>query len=223
MLQPLATVAGAAFVEELKSDNERFLAKLDAEPPVAAPNPASMGALLKAALKNEMEAAEVAAEWVATTPELEAKLVLACHAGDEARHYRLLEEKIRAAGVDLADYNPLDPPSPVLEFLRSLPTTSERISAALVAREAMGGRRNAQFLNFLERAGYFEVARLYRDIINPDEERHHRAGCALLARLAVSPEAQENARRAATRLLEIGDRMRDSFMQKTGCSLIPGC
>ena len=211
---------GRAFVEQLKAENEAILSKLDAEPAGSA---GDIGALLKMALKNEMEAAAIAAEWVASTPELSAKLALARHAGDEARHYQLLEEKARLLSVNLAGFNPLDPPSPVLEYLRTLATTEERIAAALVAREAMGGRRNAQFLKLLERMGQKELAELYRDLINPDEDLHHQAGCRVLAELAVTPEAQERARRAAARLLEIGDRVRSTVMEKTGAACVPGC
>jgi len=216
---------GRAFVEQLKAENERLLSKLDAAPARVAPGSAAAGlaALLKMALKNEMEAAEIAAEWVASTPELDAKLALARHAGDEARHYQLLAEKVRALGVSLDAFDPLVPPSPVLTYLRSLATTVERIAAALVAREAMGGRRNTQFLKFLEAAGQPEIAQLYRDIINPDEERHHQAGCAVLAALATTPQAQESARQAARRLLEIGDQARAAAMEKTGAPVVPGC
>lgn len=215
---------GKAFVEQLKSEHDRLLAKLNAAP--AAPAPASTDALadlLKMALKNEMEAAEIAAEWISTTPELDAKLALARHAGDEARHYQLLQEKTSALGVALDRFDPLTPPSPVLNYLRTLTTTVERIAAALVAREAMGGRRNAQFVQFLESIGQKAIAQLYRDVINPDEERHHQAGCGLLARLAVTQAAQELARRAATRLLEIGDQARTTAMERTGAPAVPGC
>ncbi len=216
---------GEAFVEQLKVENERLLGKLDAAPLVGPESGAAphLVVLLKIALKNELEAAEIAAEWVPTTPELDAKLVLARHAGDEARHYQLLEEKVRAMGVDLAGYVPLDPPSPVLEYLRTLETTVERLAAALVAREAMGARRNAQFLRFLESVGQREIAQLYREVINPDEERHHRAGCRVLAQLATTHEAQERARYAAARLLEIGDQVREATMEKTGATVVPGC
>ncbi len=212
---------GAAFVERLKAENETILRKLDAEPEGSAGG--DLGALLKMALKNEMEAAAIAAEWVASTPELPAKLALARHAGDEARHYQLLEDAARALGVKLSGFDPLEPPSPVLEYLRTLATTEERIAAALVAREAMGGRRNAQFLKLLEPMGQKELAVLYRDVINPDEELHHRAGCRVLAELVTTPEAQARARLAATRLLEIGDRVRSSVMEKTGAACVPGC
>lgn len=211
---------GAAFVEQLKAESEIILSKLDAEPAGSA---GDLSALLKMALKNEAEAFAIAAEWVASTPELPAKLALARHAGDEARHYQLLEDAAGALGVSLAGFHLLEPPSPVLEYLRTLTTTEERVAAALVAREAMGGRRNAQFLKLLERMGQKDLAALYRDVINPDEDQHHRAGCRLLAELAKAPEAQERARRAAARLLEIGDRVRSTVMEKTGAACVPGC
>lgn len=215
---------GAEFVAKLKTESESILAKID-EPPLSSGVPKSelVGVLIKMALKNEIEATEIAAEWVSTTPELNAKLALARHAGDEARHYQLIEEKARALGVALEGFRPLDPPSPVLNYLRTLATTPERIAAALVAREAMGGRRNAQFLTFLDHAGLGELAALYRDVINPDEERHHLSGCALLTELATTPETQQAARRAALGLLETGDRVRTNALQSTGAPVVPGC
>ena len=215
---------GKEFVAKLKAENEAILAKID-EPPISSgvAKGELLATLVKMALKNEIEAAEIAAEWVSTTPELHAKLALARHAGDEARHYELIEEKARAMGISLDGFGPLDPPSPVLNYLRTLTTTPERIAAALVAREAMGGRRNVQFMAFLERIGQRDLATLYRDVINPDEDRHHLSGCAVLAELANAPEAQQAARRAALGLLETGDRVRTNALQTTGAPVIPGC
>ncbi|MGH9580393.1 MAG: ferritin-like domain-containing protein, partial [Terriglobales bacterium] len=207
----------------LKAECEKMLSKLDQEPEVRALDPQLLAGLLKMALKNEMEAAEIAAQWVADTPELGAKLALVRHAGDEARHYQLLEQEVRTRGVDLAGFDPLHPPSPVLEYLRTLQSSAERVAAALVAREAMGGRRNAQFVKLLEAAGQADLARLYREVINPDEDRHHRAGCEVLAGLATGDEAQQRARHAALLLLEIGDRARDAALAKTGAACVPGC
>jgi len=215
---------GNEFVNKLKAENEAILAKID-EPPISSgiPKGELLAALVKMALKNEIEAAEIAAEWVSTTQELPAKLALARHAGDEARHYQLIEEKARAMGISLDGFRPLEAPSPVLNYLRKLTTTPERIAAALVAREAMGGRRNVQFLAFLDRIGQRELAALYRNVINPDEDRHHRSGCAVLAELATVPEAQQAARRAALGLLETGDRVRSNALASTGAPVIPGC
>ncbi len=215
---------GNEFVNQLKAENESILSKID-EPPMASgiPKGELLATLIKMALKNEIEAAEIAAEWVSTTPELHAKLALARHAGDEARHYQLIEEKARAMGISLDGFGPLEPPSPVLSYLRTLTTTPERIAAALVAREAMGGRRNVQFLAFLDRIGQRDLAALYRDVINPDEDRHHFSGCAVLAELATAAETQQAARRAARGLLETGDRVRSNALQSTGAPVIPGC
>jgi hypothetical protein len=215
---------GNEFVNKLKAENEAILAKID-EPPLSSGilNGELLATIVKMALKNEIEAAEIAAEWVSTTPELHAKLALARHAGDEARHYQLIEEKARTMGISLEGFRPLDPPSPVLHYLRTLTTTPERIAAALVAREAMGGRRNVQFLAFLDRIGQRDLAALYRDVINPDEDRHHLSGCAVLAELATAAETQQAARRAALGLLETGDRVRSNALQSTGAPVIPGC
>jgi len=217
-------VDGKEFVSKLKAENEAILAKID-EPPISSiiPNGELLATLVKMALKNEVEAAEIAAEWVSTTPELNAKLALARHAGDEARHYQLIEQRARAMGISLDGFRPLDPPSPVLTYLRTLTSTPERIAAALVAREAMGGRRNVQFLAFLDRIGQRDLAELYREVINPDEDRHHLSGCAVLAELASVPETQQAARRAALGLLETGDRVRANALQSTGAPVIPGC
>lgn len=215
---------GKQFVVQLKKENEELLAKIDEAPESSGPaDSGTLATLLKIALKNEIEAAEIAAEWVASTPELDAKVALARHAGDEARHYQLLEERVRAMGISLDGFRPLDPPSPVLTYLRTLNTTPERVAAALVAREAMGGRRNVQLLAFLEAAGQRVLALLYRDVINPDEDLHHLAGCELLASLATTPATQEAARRAARGLLETGNRVREAALAQTGAAVIPGC
>src|SRR5260370_16627674 len=94
------TMNGKEFVEQLRGENDFHLAKLDV-PPVLGGSAlqgrggamAPLAALLKMALKNEMEAAVIAAEWVGSTPELDPKLAFAPPAGDEARHYQLLEAK----------------------------------------------------------------------------------------------------------------------------------
>src|ERR1700681_4825450 len=224
-------MTGTEFVAQLIAENEELLARIDA-PAESQPGASersgpqsfdTLATLVKMALKNEMEAAEIAAEWVATTPELDAKVALACRAGDEARHYELVEARARSMAIPLDGFHPLDPPSPVLSYLRTLNSTVERVAAALVAREAMGGRRNAQFLAFLEQAGHRELAAVYREVINPDEDRHHRNGCALLARLATTAAAQEAARRATRGLLQTGDRVRTAALRQTGASVIPGC
>ena len=50
--------------------------------------------LLKLALQSEMEASEIAALWMPTTPELDAKQVLAHQVGDEMKHYDLIARRL---------------------------------------------------------------------------------------------------------------------------------
>ena len=53
-------------------------------------------ALLQVALVNEISVSELAASWVASTPEVDAKLAFARQAGDEAGHFQLVAERLQA-------------------------------------------------------------------------------------------------------------------------------
>src|SRR5687768_17986314 len=56
--------------------------------------------------RSELEAAELAAYWIPSTPEVDVKLALARQAGDEARHYHLIEKHLESMGASLAEFNP---------------------------------------------------------------------------------------------------------------------
>ena len=47
-----------------------------------------------------------------------------------------------------------------------------------------------------DRLGDHETARLYRDVIQPEEVEHHRLGRAVLERLCTTPETQALAAEA---------------------------
>jgi len=132
------------FVASLEADNtlafER-LAKLSSagEPP----EHLDITALLRVALKNELEAAEIAAVWLADTPELDVKLALARQCGDEAKHYRLIAERLEKLGVDTSGIDPRSNGySPLFKYLSSLHTTIERIAAGQFTREGIAVARN---------------------------------------------------------------------------------
>ena len=57
---------------------------------------------LKMALKNELEASEVAALWMQSSPEIEIKLALARQVGDEAKHYKLIEKHLLLHVTDVS-------------------------------------------------------------------------------------------------------------------------
>src|SRR5205085_8380747 len=96
------------FVNELEEYVHERLSSLDLlkEPEIGAVDPSEIVRRLKMALKNELEASEIAAVWIPTTPETDVKLALARQAGDEARHYRLIEEHLEKMGADLTGFDP---------------------------------------------------------------------------------------------------------------------
>jgi 1,2-phenylacetyl-CoA epoxidase catalytic subunit len=214
------------FVKELGDENDALLARLAPDDTL---KPEVDGALnvpnlLKVALRNEIEATEIAARWLVATPEVDVKLAFARQVGDEARHYRLIADRLRALGFDPAAVNPLAQGfGPLFQFLDSLDTTVERVAAGQFTREAIAVVKNRQFIEFCERAGDVETATLYRDVIEPDERYHHDLGRRLLLRLAATPEAQEAARRAARRTLALAEELQVKALATAGIHHAPGC
>ena len=86
----------ATFVQNLENYVTEKLSSLDLlkEPEIGPVDRSEIVRRLKMALKNELEASEIAAVWIPTTPEVEVKLALARQVGDEAKHYRLIEEHL---------------------------------------------------------------------------------------------------------------------------------
>jgi len=213
------------FVAELDRENRALLARLAEKSAAGEPGEElTVVALLKVALRNEYEAADLAARWMTDTPELDAKLALARQCGDEAKHYRWIEERLAALGADLRGFDPAAPgPSPLSVRLRQLPTTVERAAAGQFTREAIAVARNDVFAAFCEERGDAATAALYRDRIQPDERHHHELGRRLLLRYAVGDEAQARARSAARETLRIADEIQELARLKTGLCRAPGC
>ena len=218
----MAAASVQAFLDELDAQNRAALDRIGAAAGVD-PGPAvGVARLLQLALKNELEATECAAAWIATTDDVEVKLALARQCGDEAKHFRLIAERLRELGVDTAGFDPR-PRSPLLEYLLGLTTTVERIAAGQFTREALAVVRNEEFIRFCESRGDAATAALYRDVVQPDEQHHHELGRRLLARLAVDPEAQDAARRASARTLSLAEELQEIARMKMGISRAPGC
>lgn len=214
------------FVLALGAENEALLARLAPDDTL---KPEVDGALnvpnlLKVALKNEVEATEIAARWLVSTTDLDVKLAFARQVGDEARHYRLIGDRLRALGFDPDAVDPLAKGyGPLFAFLDTLTTTVERVAAGQFTREAIAVVKNRQFIAFCERAGDRETAALYRDVIEPDERYHHDLGRRLLLRLATTAEAQEAARRAARKTLELAEELQVKALATAGIHHAPGC
>ncbi len=220
------TMDSEAFVRDLDARNQELLRGLV---PEAALKPEVEGDLtvanlLKVALKNEIEASESAARWMVTTPELDVKLALARQVGDEAKHYRLVAERLGDLGFDARGFDPLAKGyGPLFQYLDTLKTTVERVAAGQFTREAIAIVKNRQFIEFCEAARDEVTARLYREIIEPDERHHHDLGRRLLLRYATTPEAQEAARRASERTLELAEELQTLALRSAGIHHAPGC
>jgi bacterioferritin (cytochrome b1) len=214
------------FVAALDADNQALLERLSPDATLAPEVDGDLNVvnLLKVALKNEVEATEIAARWLVTTDDVDVKLAFARQVGDESRHYRLIADRLRALGVDPTGIDPLAKGwGPLFRYLDTLGTTVARVAAGQFTREAIAIVKNRQFIEFCERAGDKETAAMYRDVIEPDERYHHDLGRRLLLRLATTPEAQAAARTAARRTLELAEELQRVALTTAGIHHAPGC
>ena len=214
------------FVKELYDLQKEMLAGLDHMELVEAEseNNLEIANLLKIALKNEMEATEIAALWISTTPEIDVKLGFARQAGDEAKHYRLIEKRLIEMGVDLSGFHPLSMGySKMFEYLKGIDDTVSRLACGQFMREGIAVKRNEQFIKLCESRGDGPTASLYRDIIQPDEQFHHQLGKTMLEKYATEAGKQQAAREAVLKTLTIAEELRGVAEKKLGICQIPGC
>lgn len=212
------------FVKELKQGNDRVLARLRSQEPIRQDEKINVRSLLKMALKNEIEAAELSAFWMPTTPEVDVKMGFARQVGDESKHYRLIEERLRELNEDLSQFNPLAKGySPLFQFLKTLEGTVERVAAGQFTREAIALVKNEQFIEFARAVGDEKTARLYSDIIQPDETFHHELGRKFIEKYAVTESLQEKARQASRKTLELAEELQGLAFTKLGVHHAPGC
>ena len=232
MEQVLARRAGAGrltpeqFVAELDERNQALLRRLAPDATLAPEVEGDLTVvnLLKVALKNEIEATEIAARWLTSTSDVEVKMAFARQAGDEARHYRLIADRLGELGFDARGFDPIAKGyGPLFGYLDTLTSTVERVAAGQFTREAIAVVKNRQFIEFCDRAGDRATATLYRDVIEPDERFHHQLGRTLLLRTAVGAEDQELARRAAARTLELAEELQAAALRTAGIHHAPGC
>jgi uncharacterized ferritin-like protein (DUF455 family) len=223
--QSTPSLTGEEFTAKLAEENRIAFERLAAHSAAGVPTPdLSVERLLRIALKNELEASELAAIWMSTTSELDVKLALARQTGDEAKHYRMIADRLKKLGVDADRIDPRQGGySPLFEYLRALQSTAARVAAGQFTREGIALVRNQCFIDFCEAVGDNETASLYRDVIQPDEKQHHELGRRLLAVYASSENEQQVARQAALRTLELAEEIQEVARLKLGISRAPGC
>jgi uncharacterized ferritin-like protein (DUF455 family) len=219
-------VTAEEFVRDLDARNQAILERLapDATLKPEVEGDLTVLNLLKVALRNEIEATEIAARWQVTTDDVDVKMAFARQAGDEAKHYRMIADRLRELGFEAAGFNPLAKGyGPLFQYLETLKTTVERVAAGQFTREAIAVVKNRQFIEFCDRAGDKVTATLYRDVIEPDEYFHHQLGRSLLLRFASTPDDQEAARRAAARTMSLAEEIQLAALKTAGIHHAPGC
>lgn len=180
--------------------------------------------MLKVALKNEVEASTLAAHWMAETPITGLKLALARQVGDEAAHYRMIQERLSEMGHDTTDLDPLAQGySPIFQALMTLESDLERVAAGPFAREALACAKNRQFIRALRKTGDDQTGDLYEKIINKDEEFHHHLGAVWVDRLVKTPEDMEKARLAIEKVLGLAEEVQETLCKTKGLHHTPGC
>jgi uncharacterized ferritin-like protein (DUF455 family) len=179
-------------------------------------------ALLQIALANEIAVSELAARWVGSTLEVDVKLAFARQAGDEAGHFQLVAERLRALGFDLDAYV-VPAANPLFQYLATLDTTVERIVAGLYALESIAYGVNENFIAYCKANGDAETVRIYETIIQPEEREHQAIGRALIAKYVVTEEARQRAIATVDRVLEIAASTRAAAAARLGVTCFPGC
>jgi rubrerythrin len=219
-------VTPEAFVAALDAENQARLRALEPDATLTPElkGPLNVPNLLKVALRNEAEATLVAGRWLATCDDIKLMLGLARQAADEAKHYELIAKRLGQLGFDADGFDPLaGGVGPLTRYLETLSTGVERVAAGQFTREAIAIVKNRQFIEFCERVDDKETAALYRDVIEPDERHHHELGRRTLLRLAITPEDQAAAQRAARRTLELADELQKKALATAGIHHAPGC
>ena len=212
-----------AFVDELQAASSALLEKIgDVEVVSTSEAKTDLVRLLQIALVNEINVSELAAAWMPGTQEIDVKLGMARQAGDEAKHFQLVGKRLEAHGFSLDEFIRPDE-SPLFAYLRSLPTTVERIAAGQFTLESIAYRVNRNFMKYCEVSGDEETVRLYENVIQPEELHHQKLGRTLLEKYALTPEAQQRAREAATKTLQLSAELRAGAAEKIGTACLPGC
>ncbi len=212
------------FVQGLVDEMEELFSRLGEDEILEAESDGEVEVptLLKLALRSEMEAAELAGSWMPQTHEVDGKMLFALQCGDEMKHYQMISDRLRELGHDPDAVHPAAGGySPLYHYLRGLRTTLERAAAGPFTCEAIARVRNRQFIDFCRSAGDQETARLYEEVIQPEEVHHHEEGRRFLERHATTPETQEAVAAAVRTTLAIADELKTLAEKSTGLDTLP--
>ena len=201
-----------ALADELVARVQAFCRSLDAQLPAYSYVPLTTDAqrliVLQSRYWNELRAAEIFGRWLKGFDDLEVKLHFMDAIGEEARHSRLLADRIRALGGDPLDYLP--PPGQIAMFnaFEALEDPVERVAAFSLAGEGV-----ADYLigKMLDAPGVPEWLKAPYRATHAEEQGHGSYPAEVIARLATTEERQRRARRAVAMSLVLRRRYFDDL------------
>ena len=180
-----------------------------------------MTILLQAALKNEWETALLTSNWVTDELDPDFRIELSRLAGDEAKHFQLIEKRLKDLGAE-KQIEPLNERTPLYHFLMKQSCTFDRVVSGPYTREALAVTRNVVFLEHCKTIDDFETISLYDEIQN-DEGFHHRIGKKYLTKLIQNNEDFERAKAKVEETLQVVDDIQEMIVMNKGVCRIPGC
>ena len=180
-----------------------------------------MPMLLQIALKNEWETALLTSHWVTDEKDADLRIELSRLAGDEAKHFQLIEKRLNELGAE-KNTVALDEKSPLFDFLMRQNDTFDRVVSGPYTREALAVTRNVVFLEHCKSVDDFETIALYDEIQN-DEGFHHRVGRKYLERLITCDADFDRARDKMYETLQVVDDIQEMIVMNKGVCRIPGC
>ena len=180
-----------------------------------------MSALLQAALKNEWETALITSHWVIDEVDADFRIELSRLAGDEAKHFQLIEKRLKELGAEKST-EPLNERTPLFHFLKKQRSTFDRVVSGPYTREALAVTRNVVFLEHCKSIDDFETIALYDEIQN-DEGFHHKIGRKYLAKLIQTDEDFAKAKAKVEETLQVVDDIQEMIVMNKGLCRIPGC
>lgn len=195
------------FIADIELDNAAFYGALPENETVYWTEPLN-GLKAAEALKprwfNEWRiGVDIIGRFVEKVDDIPLKILLSKQIGDEGRHARLIDGRIRAYGSSTKDYSP---PAEQLEFadlLLSFQYPEEFFAAEQLTIETQSVRRNELAIGRFDH----ETSHMFEHKINPDERFHVKIGYIGLQRYAVTQAAQDRARRAVEAVRDVHRRM----------------
>jgi hypothetical protein len=180
-----------------------------------------MPALLQAALKNEWETTLLTCHWITDETDGDFRIELARLAGDEAKHFQLIEKRLNALGAD-KNNDALNERTPFFTFMLDQQSTFDRVISGPYTREALAVTRNIVFLEHCKSIDDFDTIELYDEIQN-DEGFHHRVGRKYAEKLIKSEEDFNKAVEKLNETLQVVDDIQEMIVMNRGLCRIPGC